>query len=294
MRRYLKNSKLRTIGKILLSVVSVNIITLASCILGSLIYQNIQITNFTDMLSNTMNSDLGYALCIIISTVSVYLFYKYITKKEKISWEDLGFSKKHRLLQLFKGFLLGIIFVAIYIFILIVMKQVAFEFNRLNADILYSIFMGAIIFSGVGFAEEITYRGYIQNLLSKENKYVGLIATAVIFALSHLVNSSYSLLSLIYLTIGGVLLGLMRMETKNIWFPLGFHIAWNWTEIRIFGLGNDMNSHWFSTNIIQNTIWNGGESGTGLIIVLVELILIVFFAYLHLRKNQNWVDNYSA
>jgi hypothetical protein len=294
MKNILINSKLRTIGKILLSVVSVNIIALVSCILGSLIYQNVHITNFTDMLSNTMNSDLGYVLCIVITTILVYLFYKYITKKEKTNWEDLGFSKKHRFSQLINGFLLGIIFVATYIFILIVMKQVSFEFNRLNSNILYSLFMGAIIFCGVAFAEEITYRGYIQNLLSKKNKYIGLIITAVIFALSHLLNSSYSLLSLIYLTIGGILLGLMRMEKENIWFPLGFHIAWNWTEIRIFGLGNDMNSHWFSTNVIQNTIWNGGESGTGIIIVLVELVLIVLFVYLYLRKNQNKTDNYSA
>lgn len=289
MKNILINSKLRTIGKILLSVISVNIITLVSCILGSLIYQNVHITNLTDMLSNTMNSDLGYVLCIVITAILVYLFYKYITKKEKMNWEDLGFSKKHRFLQLINGFLLGIIFVAIYIFILIVMKQVSFEFNRLNSNILYALFMGAIIFCGVAFAEEITYRGYIQNLLSKKNKYIGLIITAVIFALSHLLNSSYSLLSLIYLTIGGILLGLMRMETKNIWFPLGFHIAWNWTEIRVFGLGNDTSNHWFSTDIVQNTIWNGGESGTGVIIVLLEVALIMFFTYLYVEKNK--IDN---
>lgn len=291
MKNFLKDSKLRTTGKILLSVVSVNIITIVSCILGSLIYQNVHTTNFTDMLSNTMNNDSGYVLCIVITTILVYLFYKFITKKEKTNWEDLGFSKEHRFSQLLKGFLLGILFVSVYIFILIVMKQVSFEFNGLNENILYSLFMGAIIFCGVAFSEETTYRGYIQNLLSKKNKYIGLIITALIFALSHLLNSSYSLLSLIYLTIGGILLGLMRMETENIWFPLGFHIAWNWTEIRIFGLGNDTNNHWFTTNIVQNTIWNGGESGTGIIIVLIELVLIVIFAYLHVRKNPNKTDN---
>lgn len=292
MKNILQDNKLKTIGKVLLSVIAVNIITLVSCILGSLIYQNVHITNFTDMLFNTMNSDLGYVLCILITTILVFLFYKYITKKEKINWEDLGFIRQNRFSQLVKGFVLGIIFVAIYIFILIFMKQVDFEFNRLNSNILYSLFMGLIIFCGVAFAEEITFRGYIQNLLSKKNKYIGLIITAIIFALSHLLNSSYSLLSLIYLTIGGILLGLMRMETENIWFPLGFHIAWNWTEIRIFGLGNDTNNHWFSTKIMQNTIWNGGESGSGIIIIIVELVLIMFFAYLYVRKSKNRTDNY--
>lgn len=152
----------------MLLFITVNIITLVSCILGSLIYQNVHITNFTDMLSNTTNSDLGYVLCIIITTILVYLFYQYITKKEKINWKDLGGIQKNRFSQLIKGFVLGMIFVAIYILILIFMKQVAFEFNLLNSNVLYSFFMGLIIFCGVAFAEEITFRGYIQNLLSKK------------------------------------------------------------------------------------------------------------------------------
>ena len=126
----------------------------------------------------------------------------------------MGFIPKNRFPQLIKGFVLGIIFVAIYIIILIFMKQVIFAFNELNANVLYSLVMGLIIFCGVAFAEEITFRGYIKYLLSKKSKYIGLIITAIIFALSHLLNSNYSMLSLIYLTIGGILLGLMRMEQK--------------------------------------------------------------------------------
>ena len=123
MNNILKNNKLITIGKVLISVITVNVITLVSCILGSLIYQNVHITNFADMLSNTMNSDLGYVLCIIITTILIYLFYKYITKKEKINWKDLGFIPKNRFPQLIKGFVLGIIFVAIYIIILILDRK---------------------------------------------------------------------------------------------------------------------------------------------------------------------------
>lgn len=93
------------------------------------------------MLSNTMNSDLGYVLCIIITTILVYLFYKYITKKEKINWKDLGFIQKNRFSQLIKGFVLGMIFVAIYILILVFIKQVAFEFNELNTNVLYSLLL---------------------------------------------------------------------------------------------------------------------------------------------------------
>lgn len=186
-----------------------------------------------------------------------------------------------------KGFILGMLFVVIYIIVLIAMRQLEFRYRPFTINAFYTLLSGIIIFGGVAFAEEITFRGYFQNILSKNNKNMGLILTAMLFAINHLINiDNYTLLSLIYLAIGGILLGLIRMETENIWFPIGFHIAWNWTEIRVFGLGNPSNHHWFSTEIIQNTIWNGGESGTGLVIVFVELIFIVIFTYLYSRKNR--------
>jgi membrane protease YdiL (CAAX protease family) len=280
--------RVKNIWKILLSIIAVNIITLAACILGSFIYQNVHITNFSDMLSNTMGSDLGYALCNVIMTIFVYYFCKYIIKKEKIGFKDLGFSKEHKISQVLMGFTLGIVFVLIYVSILIAMGEVLFEYNPLSMNVFYSLCMGFIIFGGVAFAEEIIYRGYIQYILGKKNKYVGLIITAIVFALSHLLNANYSLMSLIYLTIGGVMLGLMRMKTRNIWFPLGFHIAWNWTEIRVFGLNNATNHRWFTTKIVKNTIWNGGESGTGIIIVLVELVFIaILLTYAKKKKSEN-------
>lgn len=287
-----KNKELRGIWKILLCAIAFNIITLISVILAGLIFQNVSITNFSDMISNTMNSNLGYVLAIIIMSILFYLFYKYIVRKEKITWEDLGFTKKHQFLSILKGFAVGLIFIVIYISILIAMKQLAFEFKPLTANVVYSLFMGLIIFSGVAFAEEITFRGYFQYLLTKKNQYVGLIITAILFAVMHLVNAnSYNLLSLIYLVIGGILLGIIRMGTNNIWFPIGFHIAWNWTEIRVFGLDNSTDYHWFSTNIVENTIWNGGESGSGLILIWIELIFIAIFAYLYSRKRKNKVLN---
>lgn len=277
---------MKNIWKILLSIIAVNIIILALCILGSLIYQNVHITNFSDMLSNTMNSNLGYALCNTIMTILIYFFFKHITKREKISFEDLGFSKEQKISQVLKGFLLGIVFIVTYISILIAIKEVRFQHCPLSINALYSLLMGLIIFGGVAFAEEITYRGYIQYILSKKNKYVGLIVSAIVFALSHLINANYSFLSLVYLTIGGIMFGVMRMKTKNIWFPLGFHIAWNWTEIRVFGLNNESKNHWLSTSITQNTIWNGGESGTGIIIVLTEFVLIAIFVYLYKKEDS--------
>lgn len=274
----------------IIAIIAMNIITLLSCILGSLIYRNVNITSFSEMLSDTMNSNFGYVLCIIITIGLTYLLYNFLIKKKKISWEEMGFTQKSSLSKILKGFILGVLFVLIYISILIFTKQVMFEFFPLNINTVYLLFMGLIIFFGVAFIEEITFRGYIQSILSKKYKYIGLLLSALLFALSHLLNSNYSLLSLVYLVMAGIMMGIMRMKTKSIWFPIGFHLAWNWTEIRIFGLGNNTNNHWLSTNIAENTIWNGGESGSGLVIIITEIILILFFSYLYYRKNSKVID----
>ena len=263
-----------------------NMMTLISVIAAGLIYQNFHIKSFTDMISDTMNHDLGYSLAIIIMSGLFYLFYQYIVKREHLTWADLGFTREQRFLSIIQGFGLGVIFVAAYLSVLIVMGQVEFTFRPLTGDVMGSLLYGIVIFSGVAFAEEITFRGYFQNFLGKQSKLAGLILTAILFALNHLLNAGiYTIASLVYLTIGGVLFGVIRMGMNNIWFPIGFHIAWNWTEIRVFGLENSSAHHWMSTEIKENTIWNGGGSGSGLIIIFAELVLIIAFGFLYKRSQ---------
>lgn len=263
-----------------------NMLTLISVIAAGLIYQNYHIKSFKDMISDTMNHDLGYSLAIIIMSVLFYLFYQYIAKREHLTWADLGFTREHRFFSIIQGFGLGVIFVAAYMSVLIVMGQVEFTIKPLTGDVMGSLLYGIVIFSGVAFAEEITFRGYFQNLLGKQSKLAGLILTAILFALNHLLNAGiYTIASLVYLTIGGVLFGVIRLGMNNIWFPIGFHIAWNWTEIRVFGLENSSAHHWMSTEIKEITIWNGGRSGSGLIIIFSELVLIAAFILLYKRNK---------
>lgn len=284
---YNNNKELRNIWKIIFIFVFFNMISLTSAVAAGVIYQNVNIKSFPEMISETMNHDLGYDLAILIMCGLIYLFYRYILKKEKRSWIDLGLSRDHRFLKILQGFAFGAIFVAVYISILILMKQVEFEMRPLTSSAAYSLLNGLLIFSGVAFAEEITFRGYFQYLLGKKNKYAGMVLSAVIFALYHLVNAdNYTIASLIYLTLGGILLGIIRLSANNIWFPIGFHIAWNWMEIRVFGLNNISDHHWLSTKIVHNTIWNGGEGGSGLVLILLQVAFIFGFGYFYSRKRD--------
>ena len=276
-----KNGGLRNILRVIVSLIAFNVIAVLAVIIAGLLYQNVNITSFSEMISDTMNSDFGYALSIVIMVILFIWLFRYIIRKEKLTWRQLGFQKEYCFSSMIKGFIVGVIFIVLYISILIMTNQLEFEFRALTINRLYSLVMGLIIFSGVAFAEELTFRGYLQCILSRKNEIYGMIFTAGIFALNHLLNvQNYTILSLIYLMIGGILFGIIRMKTKNIWYPLGFHIAWNWTEIRVFGLGNHSGNHWLTTYITQDSIWNGGESGSGLILLIAEISMILFFVFL--------------
>ena len=86
MKIFCNNEKeLRSIWKVIFVFIIFNMITLISVIAAGLIYQNFHIKSFTDMISDTMNHDLGYSLAIIIMSGLFYLFYQYIVKREHLT-----------------------------------------------------------------------------------------------------------------------------------------------------------------------------------------------------------------
>lgn len=84
----------------------------------------------------------------------------------------------------------------------------------------------------VAFSEEITFRGLIQGLFGEGKSAVGIVVTTILFAVIHLHN--HSVFSLIYLLAGGLAFSMMRVVTKGLWFPIGFHMAWDWVELSVF------------------------------------------------------------
>lgn len=99
----------------------------------------------------------------------------------------------------------------------------------------------------VAFGEELVSRGYIQqNLATKVNGPWAVGFSAVLFALLHgpnIVQSNLPLhiaaIMLLNLTLGGLLLGWGFLRTRTLWFPIGFHFAWNFMEYHLLGFGGN-------------------------------------------------------
>lgn len=87
-------------------------------------------------------------------------------------------------------------------------------------------------------AEEAIFRGYpLQTMARSQLAWVSIIITSVIFSSGHLDNPNVVPgFTFINTAIAGVWLAFAYLKTRNLWFPLGIHWAWNWTMAALLGL----------------------------------------------------------
>jgi membrane protease YdiL (CAAX protease family) len=90
------------------------------------------------------------------------------------------------------------------------------------------------IFAGVG--EELVFRGVIFRVVEESGgSSVALLVSGVLFGLAHFTKPGATPVSTAAIALEAVLLGASYVLTRNLWFPIGLHIGWNFTEGGVFG-----------------------------------------------------------
>jgi uncharacterized protein len=87
-----------------------------------------------------------------------------------------------------------------------------------------------------GVLEEVVMRGIVFRMLERSlGSWIALAISAAIFGLLHLLNPGATLLNAGAVMVeAGVMLAAAYMVTRRLWFCIGIHIAWNFTEGGIF------------------------------------------------------------
>ena len=94
------------------------------------------------------------------------------------------------------------------------------------------------IFVIAAAGEEAIFRGYpLQTMARSQLAWVAVIITSVIFSYGHLGNpNAVPGFTFANTAIAGVWLAVAYLKTRNLWFPLGVHWAWNWAMGAVLGL----------------------------------------------------------
>ena len=93
-------------------------------------------------------------------------------------------------------------------------------------------FVGAL-FTGV--LEETLFRGLLFRLVEERlGSWIALLISAALFALAHGLNPGVTVVAIVSIFMAGILLAAAYMYTRSLWFVMGLHFAWNFTEGGIF------------------------------------------------------------
>lgn len=152
-----------------------------------------------------------------------------------------------------------------------------------------------------GILEELLFRGYLFRLSSRIiGTWGALIFTSALFGLAHLGNKGATLSSGIAIMLeAGVLLGSAYVVTQRLWFPIGLHIAWNFTEGSVFGMqvsGNSTSSGLIHGSLTGSNLMTGGAFGPEssivavLVCLAVAIVLLVRAAQLGRIEPPAWTQ----
>ncbi|NOZ46633.1 MAG: CPBP family intramembrane metalloprotease [Chlorobi bacterium] len=199
----------------------------------------------------------GGIIVAILAIISYSFLFKFYEKREITE-----FSKSSMLKYLTVGIGLGVILQSLTI--LVIYLKDGYSIISIN-PVLFIIPPLTMAFTSAIF-EEILLRGIIFRITEEKlGSYLALIISAVLFGAMHLANPNSSLTVGAGLAVqAGLLLGAAYIYSRNLWFPIAIHFAWNFTQSAIFGAnvsGNAISKTLINSKIEGAEWFTGGEFG---------------------------------
>lgn len=153
-----------------------------------------------------------------------------------------------------------------------------------------------IAFLLAGLYEEYLMRGYLQATLALG---IGFWWSALIlstaFGCSHLSNKGESPIGIFSAALVGLVFCISLWYLKNLWWAIGFHASWDWSESYLWGTadsGRVAQGHLFSVHPQGNILWTGGPTGPeGSLLVLPLLLIIALLMWFVWRRKSKESEN---
>lgn len=200
---------------------------------------------------------LGGVFVAVLAIVSYSYLFKFYEKR-KIT----EFSTNNIIKNLAVGIALGVLLQSLTI--LVIYLKGGYTILSIN-PILFIIPPLAMAFTSA-IVEEILLRGIVFRITEEKlGSYSALLISAALFGAMHFANPNSSLAAAAGLAIqAGLLLAAAYIYSRNLWFPIALHFAWNFTQSAIFGAnvsGNSI-SKTLITSKIEGAEWfTGGQFG---------------------------------
>jgi len=232
--------------------------------------------------------DLLYrAASLVGAGLTVYFFTRCW---DQVNFTSIGFQTKGRVCDFLAGSILAASMIFVGFAVLWMFDSIAIKAIELNYTYLFVSFLS---FSAVAIMEEMVCRGYIlNNLMQVTNKYAALIFSSLVFAFLHLLNPHASFIPILNIFLAGIFLGISYLYTRNLWFPIGLHLFWNFMQGPILGFnvsGTNSENSLLQLDYPREDIFNGGAFGFegSILCTLFCSVGAIAVGYYYSRKEKN-------
>lgn len=157
-----------------------------------------------------------------------------LLRLEKRSLSSIGFWPKDRksVRDFFQGLSIGITMLLITFGITLWLTKDSWRINMHIDPIFIAVTFLACLWSA--FVQEFVFRGYpFQELLRHYKPWVAQLLIALPFGLMH-INSGMQAGEIVMVMLstgmGSILFGLAFLKSKNLMFPIGIHLGWNYAQ----------------------------------------------------------------
>lgn len=132
-------------------------------------------------------------------------------------------------------------------------------------DVLKFGFLWAVGFLMVGLFEEFAFRGYMQFTLTTGLGFWPAAAiTCIVFAGLHLGNPGENWIGAVEIVLIALFLCLALRRTGNLWFAIGWHMAFDWGESFFYSTPNSgihATGHMLNASLMGSKWLSGGSVG---------------------------------
>jgi membrane protease YdiL (CAAX protease family) len=238
------------------------------------------------------------------SIFAIFLFVGWIMSRiERRKFSVYGLGGSHSASRFLIGSLWGLIAMGLFIAVLYFSHLLVFD-GRL--DFGWSVLSWGLLqllgFMLVGLVEEFIFRGYLQftltrgmfglgKLISQEKArsiafWIAAVLTSALFYYAHTGNSGETRVGLVNVFLAGIVLVVALWRTGSLWWAIGFHMAWDWSQSFLYGVpdsGGLMQGRLFATHAIGKPLLSGGTDGPegSLLCVPILVLLVVVLLFTH-------------
>ena len=230
---------------------------------------------------------LKKAGALLLAVIILGAYRTYVNVVERRSATEL--SRTHAIREVGAGLLLGALLLSTTIGILAVLG--VYQIAGANGwRAMVATLPGFILAAAL---EEVVMRGVLFRVLEQSlGSWTALAVSAALFGLLHVFNPGATLVSAAAVMVeAGILLAAAYMLTRSLWFCIGIHLAWNFTEGGVFSaaVSGGVTNGLMQARLVGPVWLTGGAFGIETSVVAVVICVAAGLSLLIFARKEGHV-----